>query len=421
MGENANTFLDYLLPVLPFRDTVVKESRGSWVVGTNGKSYLDLNSGQFCSIFGHSDGELRSLLSEIGGKSQNSDTSTISEPVLRAMALFSESAPEMGKAKGILLSTGGEANEFALRYAKHLKEKNGILSLDRGYHGLTLGTAGYSMSRDRVRPTLEKSFYVECPVTFEREIGPDFEKKLTELEDTIVNHADDIAAFIVEPIVSGGGMLFPPVEYFKFAKELCEANDIFLIFDECQTGMGRTGVTWNYQNLGVTPDMLVTSKGFGAGLPIAGVLMRSEFVPGDGFRLKHFSSHQNEPLSGFIVEHIFQRLSRDNILDRVRKMGQSLRAVLQELAVSWPDYVHNIRGEGLMYGFDLVEDAHSPVSTASPLGHRVVKTAEQEGLFLQVCNFDRTVRVLPNYLVSEQELQEFGNRLDRTFSMLRNN
>ncbi len=415
MEDSIENLRNYLLPVLPFRSVIVEDSQGSWVVDQNGRKYLDLNSGQFCSIFGHSDPQLRELTAQIAGKSQNSDTATISSPVLRALEAFSKSAPEMGQAKGILLSTGGEANEFALRYAKHLREKDGVLSFDRGYHGLSLGTAGYSMSRDRVRPKLEKSFHVECPLSFSREPGSNYEQAVEQLEYTIKNHSQEIAAFIVEPIISGGGLLFPPAEYFLKARELCDANDIFLIFDECQTGMARTGTFWNYQKLGVSPDVLVTSKGFGAGYPIAGVLIRDEFVPREGFILKHFSSHQNEPFSGFIVEHVFNRLEREDFRSKIRNLEGILREVLERLSFSWPTLVNRVRGEGLMYGFDLVSDAHSPVTKVVDIGKDLTLAGELEGLFLQLCNFDRTIRILPNYLASEDELIEFGRRLDRAF------
>lgn len=401
---------NYALPVLSFRDVIVDRAKGSMVWDVHGREYLDLNSGQYCSIFGHSDPELANLFSQIFSTAQDTDTGTLSVSVIEALANLSSRVPEMELAQGILLSTGGEANEFALKYAKHLTKRDGVLGFDRGYHGLSHGVAAYGISRTKVRPTLPKSFTVPAPTdAFGREDG-DEEALLEQLEAEVEENWPDIAAMIFEPIISGGGVLFPSERFFRRARELCDAHGILLIFDECQTGIGRLGAWFGYQKLGVTPDMLVLAKALGAGFPVSAVLMRSSVVPAAGFEMKYFSSHQNEAYSGAIVNHVLNRISSENLLPRVIERGSTLLELLKRIEVE-SGQIFNVRGEGLLVGFDLTPEPFGPAGSSQGIGDNFVKRAEENGLLLQHCNLGRTVRLLPNYYVSDNEFDLLDSRL----------
>lgn len=405
------------LPVLSFRPIVVSSAKGSYVTDVEGRTYLDVNSGQFCAIFGHSDPGVARALTQILDVAQNTDTSTLSEHVLAALTSLLAVVPEMEGARGILLSTGGEANEFALKYAKHLRERDGVVSFDRGYHGLSHGTAAYSMSRERIRPPLSKSFAVTSPKSFDRAPGKDFASAIAELESVVEENHDSIAAMIFEPVVSGGGMIFPPVDYFVRARELCDKYGILLIFDECQTGMGRLGHWFGFQKMGVVPDVLVTSKAIGGGFPVAAVLMAGHLIPEAGFAMQYFSSHQNEPFAGAIVQHVIREISSKGLLERNVAIGGFLLTELQAIAKDFSTLVHNVRGEGLMVAFDVVSD---PFGNQPPnfLGKELTKFALEENLLIQSCNFERTFRLLPNYNVSEVEILELTSKLKRALASL---
>lgn len=400
-----------VLPVLKYRKIVFEKGKGSYLYDLNGKRYLDLNSGQFCGTFGHSDPGIKVLFQEILETLQDTDTSSISKPLLNSAARLREISGGMN-ARSLLLSTGAEANECALKYAKFLKRRNGVVSFSRGYHGLTHGTAAYSMSRDKIRPSLELSFELRTPTSFPQSVDPDEEEILNELEDMLLINGEDIAAVLMEPIISGGGLLFPSRSFFARVSELCKESNVYLIFDECQTGVGRTGQWFDFQNLGVIPDMLVTAKALGAGFPVAALLMNSESIANEEFEMKYFSSHQNEPFAAQIVTYVIDRITKDNLLTRNLQLGEDLRNGLREIELS-SDVIQNTRGRGLIMGFDL---SQSNRLSSQEIGDSFVELCENEGLLLQHCNYGKTIRLLPNYCVSKKEIDEFLDKLSSVCS-----
>lgn len=401
---------DVALPVVDFREMTLVKGKGVWVEDTQGASYLDLNSGQFCGTFGHSYAPISEIFGEITSEFQDTDTSTLSVQALRGLSAIRTRLEGMDQPKGILLSTGAEAGEFALRYAKHLTEREGVASFDRGYHGLTLGTAAYSMSRTRTRPVVPASFSVKVPVNHEFSSENGLQSALEELDDLFFNHGTQISCFIAEPILSGGGVVFPSRELLKAVRQKCDEYGSLLIFDECQTGMGRLGTWFGFQELGIRPDMVILGKALGGGYPVASVFMDSRWVPSNGFLMKHFSSHQNEPFAGRLVEFIFEHIESNNILENVRRRGEQLGTGLSELQTKYPNVVREPRGMGLFWGFDTESgvDEFRPGSSSAQL---LIEVAEKNGLLLQSCNFNRTVRILPPLNVTIDEINEFLRRL----------
>jgi 4-aminobutyrate aminotransferase-like enzyme len=220
---------------------------------------------------------------------------------------------------------------------------------------------------------------------------------------------------IFEPIISGGGLLFPPRDYLEVARQLCDDNGILLIFDECQTGMGRLGTWFGFQKVGIVPDAITTSKGLGAGFPVGAVVMDGSLVPADGFQMQYFSSHQNEPFAGAISSFVVQRIRNESLLSAVGERGAQLHAVLEKLERD-SNQIFCARGDGLLRGFDLEGSAHD--NKASARGPRLTEIALEEGLMLQHCNYGNTVRILPNYLCTEAEIDEFGVKLKIALSRL---
>jgi 2,2-dialkylglycine decarboxylase (pyruvate) len=406
-SEELEECRQYMLPVLNFRKPVLVRGEKSRVWDSQGNSYLDLNSGQFCAAFGHSDPEVAALMTRICTTLQDTDTSTLSVQVLAAARAMRGISQEM-RARVLFLSTGAEAVECCLRYAKHIKEKPGIISFDRGYHGQTHGSAAYSMSRDRIRPPLSHSYSTPTPEWFSPEPAPDdvIAPCVEAFRRTITQNRQHIAAAIFEPIVSGGGAYFPPVNYFNEIQEICRAHDIFLVFDESQTGMGRTGHWFYHQRLGVIPDFVIAAKAMGLGFPVSCVLANESTVPHEKFIMEHFSSHQNEPFSGEIVSYLIDYIKNNDILALNRKHGAALLNIINQLSNDHP-LIERPRGVGLFCAFDLKFSGDSKIS-----GAEFCRRALDYGLLLQHCNLGKTIRLLPNYKITLDDLREFGERLD---------
>lgn len=408
-----NEYRQYMLPVLNFRDIVLVRGQGSYVWDANDNRYLDLNSGQFCAVLGHSDLGVSKKILEISQTLQDTDTSTLTGSVLLAAKKIHDRAPGM-QARTIFLSTGAEAVECCLKYAKHLKEKSGVISFDKAYHGLTHGSAAYSMSRDRIRPTVEHSYVTATPRVFGNaetaESEAEIDRCIEDFRQTIAREKAHIAAAIFEPIISGGGFYFPPARYFQTVRKICDDNDIFLVFDECQTGFGRTGSWFYYQQLECVPDFIVCAKAMGMGYPVSCVIANGQTVPHEKFVMEYFSSHQNESYAGALVSHLIDEIEARDLLNRNHTTGEALLARLGAIAAGFPS-IRNVRGRGLMCAFDL---ADAPGLNSKQTGDLFCKLAQRNGLLMQHCNLGRTLRLLPNYAATAEDFDFFEARLKET-------
>jgi 4-aminobutyrate aminotransferase-like enzyme len=311
----------------------------------------------------------------------------------------------------LFLSTGAEAVECCLKYAKHIKEKPGVIAFDKAYHGLTHGSAAYSMSRDRIRPPVEHSYVTPAPRAHaDDEVETD--RCIEAFRQILGECKDDIAAAIFEPIISGGGFFFPSRRYFQAIRQLCDDNGIFLVFDECQTGFGRTGSWFYYQQLGCVPDFVVSAKAMGMGYPVSCVIANGHTVPHAKFAMEYFSSHQNESYAGALVSHLIDEIEARGLLDRNRASGAYLLAKLGAIAAE-SSLIGNPRGQGLMCAFDLSDTGRLDSKQAGDLFCRL---AQQNGLLLQHCNLGRTIRLLPNYAATEADFDFFAARLQATLA-----
>lgn len=413
--DNNQTLLSeygkYMLPVLNFRDIVLVRGQGSYVWDADGNRYLDLNSGQFCAVLGHSDPGVSRTMLEISQTLQDTDTSTLTEAVLRAARKIHDRAPEMN-GRIIFLSTGAEAVECCLKYAKHIKEKAGVIAFDKAYHGLTHGSAAYSMSRDRIRPTVDHSYVTPAPLVHADDEA-ETDRCIEAFRQTVDARKQDIAAAIFEPIISGGGFFFPPRRYFQAIRKICDDNGIFLIFDECQTGFGRTGSWFYYQQLGCVPDFVVSAKAMGLGYPVSCVIANGNTIPHAKFAMEYFSSHQNESYAGALVSHLIDEIETRDLLEQNRASGAYLLAKLSAIAAE-SSLVSAPRGKGLMCAFDL---SATPRLDSKQAGDLFCRLAQQNGLLIQHCNLGRTIRLLPNYAATREDFDFFGTQLKATLAM----
>lgn len=405
--EQLTKYRQYLYPILEFSDVITVKGKGCYIWDTNDSKILDLNSGQFCSIFGHSNDGVANVISENARKIQDTNTATLSEDVLIAAKKLHDICPEMN-ARSVFLSTGAEANECCLRYAKHLSgNKPGVVSFDAGYHGLTHGTEGYSMGRKHVKPSLDFSYVVPAPKMFyDSDLSDEeIDKYVWEFEDVVTGNHDRIAAAIFEPIVSSGGMFIPAKRYFKKIREICSKYGIYLIFDECQTGFGRTGTWFYYQQLECVPDFVVCAKGMGLGYPVSAVIFNGNTFSEDNCKMEHYSSHQNDPFAGAIVSYCIDTIIRDGLLERNRKMGTFLVNSLKSLTEKY-SYIKDARGVGLMCAFDLAIDDDEKEE-----GALFCKRALDEKVMIQACNAGKTIRLLPSYCVDYEDIDFLCERL----------
>ena len=266
-----------------FAPIIAERAQGSFMWDAQGRRILDFCSGQMSAIIGHSHPEIVEVVRRTIGELDHLYSTILSRPVVDLAALLAELAP--GKLDRVLLvSTGGESNEAAIRMAKLATGRHEIVGLSRSWHGVTGGAASatYSSSRRGYGPAQVGLFVLPAPDAYRsRFVGADgiydwrseleFGFELVDRQST-----GELAACIAEPILSSGGVLEPPVGYMPALAAKCRERGMLLIFDEAQTGLGRTGHLFACERDGVVPEFLTLSKTLGAGLPLAAVLTTPE-------------------------------------------------------------------------------------------------------------------------------------------------
>lgn len=388
-------------------------AHGSWVTTADGRDVLDFTSGQMSAILGHSHPRVVATLAEAAGRLDHLYSNMISPPVVELARRLAESLPDPLQ-KVQLLSTGSEANEAALRLAKLVTGGWEVVSFSRSYHGVTQGSlsATYAAGRRGYGPTMPGNFSLPTPNTYRPDItGDDGEldwRRQLDLGFAAVDAASTgaLAACIVEPIISAGGLLVPPPGYLAALQAKCRERGMLLIFDEAQTGLCRTGDWYAFEDEGVVPDILTLSKTLGAGLPLAAVVTSSEIEQRAYERgYFFFTTHTNDPLVAAVGTTVLDVLETEQLDQASRRLG----AVMRERLLSLGDevgVVGDVRGRGLLQGLELVAD-RSTKEPAESLGDRVTQRCWELGLHVnlaRVPGLGGTFRIAPPLTISEDEL-----------------
>jgi len=389
---------NHLIPVIHFAEPRMVRGQGSYLFDTDGKRYLDLTSGQFCTVLGHSNAWVQDRVEESTRKLAHTSTAVLAETVVACSEELNRISGPMN-AYSIILSTGAEVVEFCLRYAKNIQGKSGILCFDNGYHGLTLGAQSVTFGGRYAQPEVGNIYSVPVPPT--NATGEQVAESLAGVEDALSRNPD-IAAFLVEPIVSVGGMVFPPAVWFQKVRDLCDKYGVLFVLDECQTGFGRTGDWFAYETYGFVPDMVATAKGIGLGYPVAVALFRDSLVENKSYGMTHYSSHQNDAFGASIIMAGIEFIEKNDVLAQVREKSGRILKLLANLAESNP-HVVDPRGCGMMFGADLFFDGVSDYRAIyADLNARMM----EHGVLLQGTNGGRTLRFLPDYLIDVDAVGE---------------
>jgi 4-aminobutyrate aminotransferase-like enzyme len=412
-----NEYEDNVIKITDFIEPVFKTGEGSYVLDVDNNKYLDLNAGQFCLGFGHS---YKPFLKEINKQMTeiyHTNTLSMTEVVMKSLkALGSIAADNLNK--GILLSTGAEANECAIRYAKYVSGKNKVMGLDKGYHGLTLATQSISSGGKWANPCVEGSISVKTPDYLHRSENKNKKNYIYEcindIKEKLSRNKGEVAALVIEPIIAVGGMIYPPKEYFQKIRELCDKFDVLLIIDECQTGMGRTGKWFAYEHYGIKPDILVSGKSAGLGIPVSAVVFDDKLVEKIENGIMHFSSHQNDPLAAAALLFMIEEMKDKELLTEINKKGNYCLKKLKKLS-NESNWLKNPRGKGLMLAFDLPFDKYN--KNINP-GHELMEIMMKNGVLIQAIRQGKTFRVLPNYFISYKEIDFFIEVLKKSLNEL---
>lgn len=396
----------------PFEPVIIERAKGSFVYDADGRSILDFTSGQMSAVLGHSHPEIVSVISEYAGKLDHLFSGMLSRPVVDLATRLADITPD-GLDRALLLSTGAESNEAAIRMAKLVTGKYEVVGFAQSWHGMTgaAASATYSAGRKGVGPATVGSFAIPAPSQYRPRFGQgetyDFLAELDYAFDLIDRQSTgNLAAFIAEPILSSGGIIELPLGYMAALKRKCEERGMLLILDEAQTGIGRTGTMFACQRDGVTPDILTLSKTLGAGLPLAAVVT-SAAIEERAHELGYlfYTTHVSDPLPAAVGLRVLDVVARDGLVERASLMGERLKDGLFALMERF-ECIGDIRGRGLLLGVEIVQDRRSK-SPAEALGANITRECMRLGLsmnIVQLPGMGGVFRIAPPLTVLESEI-----------------
>ncbi|NJM98848.1 MAG: aminotransferase class III-fold pyridoxal phosphate-dependent enzyme [Phormidesmis sp. RL_2_1] len=373
----------------------IKRGVGCYVTDDKGVEYFDGVSGLWCVNVGYGRQELADVAYAQMLNLSYSPLTMSHEPGIR---LAHKLTSLLGYESKVFFSTSGsEANETAFKIARQYHAQTSpagagarykFISRYRGYHGNTMGALSATAQAERklkYEPLVPGFLHVHPPYAYRFAHGPahDLTDKsaeaaytaslLQELEMTIqYEGAASVAAVIIEPIISGGGVIVPPDGYLQGVREICDRTGILLIFDEVVNGFGRTGKMFGHQHWGVTPDIITFAKGLTSGyMPLAATVVKQPIFeafldePGSGSHFRHISTYGGTPAATAVALQNIEILEREHLVERAAEMGDYLLHRLQRL-LTHPQ-VGDVRGKGLLLGVELVTDKASktPLDGAS--------------------------------------------------------
>jgi 4-aminobutyrate aminotransferase/(S)-3-amino-2-methylpropionate transaminase len=333
--------------------------------------------------------------------------------------------PGTFKKKSLLVNSGAEAVENAVKIARHYTKRQAIVVFEHSYHGrtnLTMALTAKNMPyKEGFGPFAPEIYRVPMPYSFHW-IGD--QATITEDAIEMITHkiekeigAHNVAAILIEPIQGEGGFIVPPKGFLPALSKYSTDNGIIFIADEVQTGFARTGNLFAVENENVVPDMIITAKGIAGGLPLAGVTGRAEIM--DSVHVSGLGgTYGGNPLACAAALGVFETIEAEKLVERANHIGTILSDALRVMQSKY-SIIGEVRGRGAMQAIELVEPGTKIPNTAAM--NAVVKYAQSKGvLILTAGTYSNVVRFLPPIVITDELLKDALGVLDEAFASLAN-
>ena len=341
---------------------IVDKAQGCYVWDSTGKRILDFTSGQMCATVGHSHPNIVAAIKKSCDTALHLFSGMIPRSVVQLADALSKIVPKPLR-KSLMLNTGSESNDAAIKMAKLYTGGFEVIGLGGSWHGVTgnAGSVSFASDRKGYGPGIPGTFVLpepnayRCPVKHCRD-KCDRTCMTVGFELYDMQSVGAPAAVIAEPVISAGGVIVPPEGYFDALQSEARKRGMLLIFDEAQTAFGRLGHWFAASHLNVTPDIMTVSKTLGGGMPLAAVITNDEVEEvchRRGFAF--YTSHVSDPLPSAVGLAVLETIEREQLLNRSQEMGTYLAERLRELQ-SRHEEIGDVRGMGLLRGIELVKD-----------------------------------------------------------------
>jgi 4-aminobutyrate aminotransferase / (S)-3-amino-2-methylpropionate transaminase / 5-aminovalerate transaminase len=395
---------------------VVDRAEGARIWDVDGREYIDFAGGLGCQNTGHN------LPTAVAAIHEQADRYLhqcfmvgLYEPYVEVCRRLAELSPCSGDdQKSILVNSGAEAIENAVKIARVATGRSAVVVFDRAFHGRTLlamtMTSKVVPYKRGFGPFAPEVYRAPAPYPY-RDVTSD--DAIHGLESLFKGDVDpeSVACVVLEPVQGEGGFIEMPEDFPRRLKELCDRHGILYVDDEVQSGVGRTGPVWAIEHYGVEPDLLVSGKSLGGGLPLAGVTGRAEIVdavPTGGLG----GTFGGNPVACAAALAVLDEIASERFRSRAEGIGRRLRTGLEAIA-SRVDAVGEVRGLGPMLALELVEDRETKVPAAA-LASATTAAAREQGLVLLSCGiYGNVIRILVPLVISDDDLEQGLEILER--------
>lgn len=399
-------------------DVVMEKGEGIHLYDSEGNEYIDCASATFNLNLGYNNKEVIEPVKQQIDKLIHVTSSFQTEPINELVEKLVNISPCNLTRVHLKVSGGSEANEGAIKIAMYCTGKRDVISLFRSHLGQTMMTMSMSGNSFRRKPFPNsfpscvqvpdpycyRCFYKQKPET----CGMMCVERINDFIE--YSSGGDVACIIVEPISGNGGNIVPPVGYFKALENLCKEKDIILIFDEIQTGLGRTGEMFAADYFGVKPNIMTLAKGLGGtGFQVAAILTEERLIGMEGYH--HSFTFGANVMAATAANKTIDIISRQGFLENVKKCGNYIMERLETIK-SKHSFIGDIRGVGLMIGIEIIDSDGNPDVI---LTNKISKHAMNFGLIIRTSRygFGNVFKIRPPLIIKMEECEELCNRLEK--------
>src|SRR5436190_11407789 len=385
---------------------VVARAEGARVWDVDGREYIDFAGGLGCQNTGHGFAAA-AIHEQVDRYLHQCFMVGMYEPYVEVCRLLGETWPGEAETKSLLVNSGAEAVENAVKIARVATGRTAVIAFDHAFHGRTNLTMALT---SKVAP-YKRGFGPFAPDVYRAPAPYPYRGVTTDDALVALSHLfkqdvapESVACVVLEPVQGEGGFIPMPEDFPRRLKEVCDEHGILYVDDEVQSGAGRTGPVWAIEHYGVEPDLLVSGKSLGGGLPLAGVTGKSEVmdaVPPGGLG----GTFGGNPVACAAAAVVLDAVAAPAFREQANALGRAIRDRLNAIAAELPR-VGDVRGLGSMLAFELVEDDVSR-APAPELAASVVAAARERGVLLLACGlYGNVIRLLPPITIADADLAE---------------
>jgi len=401
-------------PIATYAPFIIKESQGAIVEDLDGNQFVDFSGGWGCLNVGQRHERVVAALKDQIDHFLHTDFTAVPYAPLTELArLLCEHVPGAGPYKTAFFNSGAEAVENAVKIARAYTKRNAVLVFENAFHGRTLLTMTMTHKAMPYKagfgPFASDVYRLPYPYTYRKDVSAE------EIERTLLGLVDpsDVAVMVVEPVIGEGGFLVPPDWFLPAMRELADKYGFVLAVDEVQSGIGRTGKFFAYEHFGIEPDLICVAKSLAAGLPLSGVVGKSEIMDapvssGIG------GTYVGNPLACRAGIEVIKAIDEEDLLERADHVGEHVKARFNALKDKF-DIVGDVRGMGAMVGMELVKN----LTTKEPAGEitsQIVNAALRNGAIFPTAGLQgNVIRVLVSLVITDEQIDEGMDILEAAF------